>query len=127
MKKVLIVFSVLLALSIVNVTLSAQNRYDYKMDNIQAKHYIDASRLEVKKNNLSMACAYAKKAVQANSWSKEAWANYDDIVKRLINKGKVRNYKDSPNTVEAVSVQAPAPAPSPTPKASSGASLFEGC
>jgi len=49
------------------------------------------------------------------------------VVKRLINKGKVKDYKDTPNSVETVSVKAPAPAPSPAPKASNDASMFEGC
>lgn len=117
----------LLIAGILSINLPAQNRYYYKMDNIQAEHYIEASRNEVKNNNLSLACLYARKAVQANSWSKKAWANYDDVVKRLINKGKVKDFTAPVATTPiAPPPTAQAQAPTPTSSDDSG-SQFEGC
>ena len=120
-KNVLIALVLLVAFGIIGA--NAQNRYYYKMDNIQAEHYIAASRNEVNKNNLSLACLYAKKAVQANSWSKKAWANYDDVVKRLINKGKVKDF----NAPVATTPMAPPPTTAQAPAPTDDGGMFEGC
>ncbi len=133
MKKRLITLVLIAALGVFAINLLAQNRDFYKMDNIQAEHYINASRTEVNKNNLSLACTYARKAVQANSWSQKAWANYDDVVKRLINKGKVKNFTGSVGSIAAPApvakkVAAPSPAPAPSaPAANAAGGQFEGC
>ena len=122
-KKTVWAIILLLAVGILSINLPAQNRYYYKMDNIQAEHYIAASRNEVNKNNLSLACLYAKKAVQANSWSKKAWANYDDVVKRLINKGKVKDF----NAPVATTPMAPPPTTAQAPAPTDDGGMFEGC
>jgi len=111
-KNVLIALVLLVAFGIIGA--NAQNRYYYKMDNIQAEHYIAASRNEVKNNNLSLACLYARKAVQANSWSKKAWANYDDVTKRLVNKGKVKDFNAPVATTQPPPPPTTAQAPAPT-------------
>jgi len=121
-KNVLIALVLLVAFGIIGA--NAQNRYYYKMDNIQTEHYIAASRDEVNNNNLSLACLYARKAVQANTWSKKAWANYDDVVKRLIAKGGVKDFSapvaTTPMAEPVEEAQAPAPA-------DDGGGQFEGC
>jgi hypothetical protein len=97
--------------------LSAQNKQNYKMDNIGAKHYITISREEIDKNNLPLAKVYAKKAIQANSWNKEAWANYDDIVQKLADDGEIQPYETFLEKSKANSA----------PSAGGGGSKFEGC
>ncbi len=126
------------AIGIFSINLSAQKNY-YKMDNIKTQYYINASRNAVNNNNLSQACILARKAIQANSWSKEAWANYDDIVKRLIKNGKVKDFT-MPKTLnsnilgiptltspkQSASVKStPPPATAPSPSA--GGAQYEGC
>ena len=100
-----------------SINLSAQNKQDYRMDNIQAEHYITISREEVDKNNLPLAKLYAQKAIQANSWSKKAWANYNDIIQRLADEGEIEDFDTFIEESEAAT----------GPAASDGGSKFEGC
>ena len=137
--KKLIFIAAIATIYIFSANLSAQDDY-YKMNNIKSQYYISASRNAVSNNNLSQACILARKAVQANSWSKEAWANYDDIVKKLIKEGKVKDFNmpktlnaNTPNaevlppasTPTPVQNNTPAPATSPSPSADAG--QYEGC
>jgi cytoskeletal protein RodZ len=134
MKKLIFLLIVGL-IGIFSINLSAQNDY-YKMDNIKTQYYINASRNAVNNNNLSQACVLARKAIQANSWSKKAWANYDDIVKRLVKSGKVKDFTMpqtlTSNTSKTVAPAqpaqaAPAPTPAAAPSPSGGGSQYEGC
>ncbi len=110
---------------ILSTNLSAQDD-SYKMNNIKSQYYISASRNAVDNNNLSQACVLARKAVQANSWSRDAWANYDDIVKRLIKDGKVKDF-NMPKTlnVNVSNTEVASPSTSPSPSADAG--QYEGC
>ncbi|WP_331774839.1 hypothetical protein [Sulfurospirillum sp. 1612] len=123
-KKTVWAIILLLAVGILSINLPAQNRYYYKMDNIQAEHYISAARAEVQNNNLNLALTYAQKAVQANSWSKKAWDNYNDIVKKMVEAGGVKDFTApvADTMAPPAEVQAQAPAPS-----DDDGSQFEGC
>lgn len=113
----------LLIVGFLSVNLPAQNRYYYKMDNIQAEHYISVSRTEVQNSNLNLAIIYAQKAVQANSWSKKAWANYNDIIKKMVAQGGVQDFTAPVMKTPAT----PPPAQANTPAPKEGGSQFEGC
>ncbi len=90
--------SILLFVSIfciLNIALFAQNKESkeyYKVDTIQTQHYIIMSRKEIGKHNLSLARLYAQKALESNVWSKRAWENYNDIIKRLVKNGQIKNF-----------------------------------
>ena len=99
------------------INASAQNQQSYKMDNIQAQHYITLSRQEVDNNNLPLAKLYAQKAIQANAWSKKAWANYNDIIQRLADDGEIQDFDTFIEESTAAS----------GPSADEGESKFEGC
>lgn len=71
----------------------------------------------MKKNNFSLAQAYAKKAIQANAWDKLAWANYDDIIQKIAEEGDIADF----GAVLEESKSADGP------KAGDGAAQFEGC
>jgi len=119
---------------IFSANLSAQGDY-HNMNNITSQYYIVASRNAVSNDNLSQACILARKAVQANSWNKEAWANYDDIVKKLIKEGKVKdfdmaktlnaNISNSALTIAPTQNKTPTPVSSPSPSEDDG--QYEGC
>ncbi|MDX1809299.1 MAG: hypothetical protein R3331_07145 [Sulfurospirillaceae bacterium] len=123
-KKTVLTIVLFLVVGILSINLPAQNRYYYKMDNIKAEHYINASRVEVQNNNLRLASIYAQKAVQANSWSKKAWANYNDIVKRMVAQGEVEDF-NAPVVNTPKNTTPPAQANTPVPD--DGGSQFEGC
>jgi predicted ferric reductase len=131
-KWMFILIAGMLGIAVFSVSVSAQSSY-YKMNNIKMQYYINASRNAVKNNNLQEACVLARKAIQSNSWNKEAWSNYDDIVKRLVKSGQVKNFT-LPKTLNNISASTPSPAqstaPSPAqaaPTPSSSAGQYEGC
>lgn len=133
-KWMFILIAGMLGIAIFSVSVSAQSSY-YKMNNIKMQYYINASRNAVNNNNLQEACVLARKAIQSNSWNKEAWSNYDDIVKRLVKSGQVKNFT-LPKTLNNISASTPAqstaptPAPAPAqaaPAPSSNAGQYEGC
>ncbi len=120
MKKEKLIIATLISIAVIGIfssNLSAQNKQDYKMDEIGAKHYITISREEIDKNNLPLAKVYAKKAIQANTWSKEAWANYDDIVQKLADDGEIQPYETFIEKSKAAI----------GPSAGGGGNKFEGC
>ncbi len=116
-KLITIVIAVLLGVSTLSISVSAQNRQEYQMNKAECAYYVKLSREMVDKNNLQLAKVYAKKAVQANPWEKAAWASYNDVVQRLADDGDI---KDFDTFVEESAAAA-------TPKAGAGASKFEGC
>ena len=121
------IFIPALLVMLTGVTLSAQNREYYRLDNIQTQHYISLSRDAVQKNNLTLACLYAKKAVQANAWSKVAWENYDDVVKRLVKSGKVADFTAKIGTQNSVYKPQRRRRRPVAPTADDGQSQYEGC
>ena len=108
---------VVVFIGLFSTNLFAQNRQDYKMSNVKAEHYIKISREEVEKDNLPLAKVYAQKAVQANSWSKKSWANYDDVAQRIADDGDLGDFETFIEQSEAQSA----------PSAGDGQSKFEGC
>jgi hypothetical protein len=107
----------LVIIGLFSSNLFAQNQQDYKMDNIQAEHYITISREQIDADNLPLAKVYAQKAVKANAWSAKAWANYDDIIQRIADNGEVEDFETFIERSEAASM----------PSAADGGSKFEGC
>jgi hypothetical protein len=112
----LLVLGCLFALSIVFVNLNATGQ-EYRMDKVLCEKYINLSREAVQNGNLALAQAYAKKAVQANSWDKLAWANYNDIIQQMADFGDIPQFG---TVVEESQSNA---GPSPT----EGAPQLEGC
>ena len=109
--------AILIAIGIFAVNLSAQNKQNYNMDNVQSEHYIKISREQVDKNNLPLAKVYAQKAVQANAWSKKAWANYNDVIQKLADDGEIEEFETFIEDSKDNSA----------PTAGGGGSKFEGC
>jgi len=112
-----LIVAILITVGIFAINLPAQNRQNYTMDNVQAEHYIKISREEIDKNNLPLARVYAQKAIQANAWSKKAWANYNDIIQKLADEGEIKEFdtfieESTDNTA---------------PTAGGSGSKFEGC
>jgi Tfp pilus assembly protein PilF len=107
---------ILIALGAMSVSLSAQNQQSYRMDREACAHYLQLSREQVEKNNLSLAKVYAQKAIQANPWDKAAWAGYNDVIQRLADDGDIKDFDTFIEETQSADV----------PKAS-GASQFEGC
>ncbi len=131
-KWMFILIAGMFGIAVFSVSVSAQSSY-YKMNNIKMQYYINASRNAVNSNNLQEACVLARKAIQSNSWNKEAWSNYDDIVKRLVKSGQVKNFT-LPKTLNNISASTPtsaqrtAPTPAQAaPAPSSSAGQYEGC
>lgn len=118
MKKLNLILCAVFLLGFLNSAALAKNEQDYKLNEAECQKYIELSRGELDKGNLGLARAYAKKAVQANAWSKFAWANYDDIIQHLADEGDIEEF----GTVVEES-QASENAPS----AGSGEAQFEGC
>jgi hypothetical protein len=90
-KSVLFILSCIFALSLGYVSLNASGQ-EYSMNQALCAKYIKLSRDAVAVDNLPMAQAYAKKAVQANSWEMLAWANYNDIIQRMANYGEIPDF-----------------------------------
>lgn len=91
-KSGLLILSLFILLFIGFQNLSASNAQEYKMNKALCEKYIKLSREAMDEDNVPLAQAYAKKAVQANSWDKLAWANYNDIVQRLADDGEIPEY-----------------------------------
>lgn len=118
MKKSMFVFiGIVVALLVGFGSLNASNKQEYSMDRALCEKYIITSRDFVDKGNLPMAQAYAKKAIQANSWDAKVWANYNDIVLQMAKKGEIPDYGTA---IEAS--QAPS-----GPSAGGAAPVIEGC
>lgn len=100
-----------------SLNLSASNSQDYKMSKNECAHFIKISREAIDNDNLPLAQAYAKKAIQANSWDKLAWANYNDIVQKIADNGDVPDFGTILEESEAANA----------PTAGAGGSKFEGC
>jgi hypothetical protein len=105
------------AVIVLNINLSAQNQQSYEMDIVKCDHYIQLSRTEVENDNLPLAKLYAKKAIQANTWSEKAWANYNDVIQRVADMGGIVDFETFIEESEAASA----------PAAGDGGSKFEGC
>ena len=108
---------ILVVVGLFSSNVFAQNKQDYKMDNIKAEHYIKISREQIDADNLPLARVYAQNAIKANAWSAKAWANYDDILQKIADNGEVEDFE----TFIERSQEASGPA------ANSGGSKFEGC
>ena len=91
-KSVLLILSFFILLFISFGNLSASNTQEYKMNKALCEKYIKLSREAIEEDNVPLAQAYAKKAIQANSWDRLAWANYNDIVQRLADDGEIPEY-----------------------------------
>ena len=111
-----VALSLAAGLGLASMSLSAQNRPDYRMDRAECARYLKLSREQVEKNNLSLAKVYAQKAIQANPWDKAAWAGYNDVIQRLADDGDIKDFDTFIEETQSADV----------PKAS-GASQFEGC
>ena len=92
-----------------------ENLQNYDTSKQEATHFINLSREQVSKNNLTLARAYAKKAIQADAFNKKAWENYDDIIQRLADEGMIDEFGAKADESEMS-------APKPT-----GGAQFEGC
>jgi|LGOV01.1.fsa_nt_gb hypothetical protein len=88
----LFILALILTLSLGYVNLSAANGQEYSMNKALCAKYVKLSREAVEEDNLPMAQAYAKKAIQANSWEMLAWANYNDIIQRLADDGEIPDF-----------------------------------
>lgn len=106
--------SIIIAMMLASFGFSAN---EYKLNKAECEKYIKLSRQEVENSNLSLARAYAKKAIQANAWSKLAWANYEDIIQKLADEGEIPDYGTAIEESES----------NDTPKPSDEAEQFEGC
>jgi len=117
-RKKLTVIGLVIALTIglLTTNLFAQNRQEYNMNKAQCAYYVKLSREMVEKDNLPLARVYAQKAIQANSWDKAAWANYNDIIQKIADNGDVEDFETFIENSAAADV----------PKAG-GANKFEGC
>jgi len=116
-KKIIsIVLAVLMGLGVLSLSLSARNQQDYRMNRAECARYLQLSREQVEKDNLSLAKVYAQKAIQANPWDKAAWAGYNDVIQRLADDGDIKDFDTFIEETKSADV----------PKAS-GASQFEGC
>lgn len=93
----------------------AQNLQNYDSSKQEAEYFINLSREQISKNNLTLARAYAKKAIQADAFNKKAWSNYDDIIQRLADEGMIDEFGASADESET---SAPKP---------QGGAQFEGC
>lgn len=97
--------------------LLAENQQDYNMNKALCEKYIQLTRVEIDNNNLPLAKAYAKKAIQANSWDKLAWANYDDVIQKIADEGDIIDFGTAVEDSKA----------SDAPSADGGEVQFEGC
>ena len=93
----------------------AENLQNYDTNRQESQHFVNLAREQVAKNNLTLARAYAKKAVQADVFNKKEWENYDDIIQRLADEGMIDEFGAKADESE---VSAPKP---------SGGAQFEGC
>ena len=93
----------------------AENLQSYNTSKAQAEHFVNLSREAVAKNNLTLARAYAKKAIQADAYNKKAWESYDDVIQRLADEGMIDEFGAKADESEVS-------APKPT-----GGAQFEGC
>ena len=109
--------AVLVCVGIFSTTLSAQNKQEYSMNKTLCAHYVKLSREMVESDNLPLAKVYAAKAIQANSWEKAAWANYDDVAQRLADNGELEDFETFIENSQAQEA----------PSAGDGGSKFEGC
>jgi len=91
-KSGLFILSCLLILSMGYINLSAGSNQEYSMNKELCAKYIKLSREAVDNGNLPMAQAYAKKAVQANTWEMLAWANYNDIIQQMADNGDIPEF-----------------------------------
>jgi len=91
-KSGLLIVMLVFALGVGFVNLNAENAQTYRMDQTSCEKYINLSRDAVKIRNLPLAQAYAKKAIQANTWDKLAWANYNDIIQQIADNGDVPSF-----------------------------------
>lgn len=87
------------------------------VNKVKCEKFINLSREALENENLSLAQAYAKKAIQANAWSKIAWAAYDDVVQRMADNDELSDFGA---VVEKSEINN-------APKPSSGAVQLEGC
>ncbi len=116
-KKIIsVVLALVFGLGALSLTLSAQNRQEYRMNKAQCAHFVKLSRAMVEKDNLSLAKVYAMKAIQANPWEKAAWAAYNDVIQRLADNGDIKDFDTFIEETQSAAA----------PKASGG-SQFEGC
>lgn len=118
MKKIGTLFYVALLLFGFSSTIYAENQQEYRLNKALCKKYVKLSRAEVEKGNITLARAYAKKAIQANAWSKFAWANYNDIIQRLADEGQIEDFG---------AVVEESKASENAPSAEEGEEQFEGC
>lgn len=93
----------------------AENMQNYNSSKAQAEHFVQLSREQVGKNNLTLAKAYAKKAIQADVYNAKAWSNYEDIVQKLADEGMLDEFGAK---ADEVTESAPKP---------KGGGQFEGC
>lgn len=91
-KSGLFILSCIFALSLGYVSLNASGGQEYSMNQALCAKYIKLSRDAVENDNLPMAQAYAKKAVQANTWEMLAWANYNDIIQQMADNGDIPDF-----------------------------------
>jgi hypothetical protein len=92
MKKGILELGIIVLLMVSYVGLSASGTNEYSMNKELCAKYISLARGAVDDGNLLMAKAYAKKALQANSWDKLAWANYEDIVLQMAVEGEIQDF-----------------------------------
>ncbi len=116
-KSLLFVLGCIVAISIGYASLNASSGQEYKMDQALCAKFMKLSRESVDADNLPLARAYAQKAIQANSWDKLAWANYNDIIQRMADNGDIPEF--------GAVVEASQAAQGPT--AGAGAAQLEGC
>lgn len=108
-------FALFFALFIGFGVLYAANQQEYQMNRAEAKRNIEISRKLVHEDNYVLARTYAKKAIQANPWDKEAWSNYDSIVQALADLGEIPEFG------------APIEPSAEAPSAGNAAPKLEGC
>lgn len=116
-KGLLFIAGCIVALGITYASLNASSGQEYKMDQALCAKFMKLSRDSVTADNLPLALAYAQKAIQANSWDKLAWANYNDIVQKMADNGDIPDFGA---VVESSKAQQ-------GPKAGAGAAQLEGC
>lgn len=116
-KSLLFILSCSILLGIGYASLSASSGQEYKMDQALCEKFVKLTRDSVSTGNLPLARSYAQKAIQANSWDKLAWANYNDIIQRMADNGDIPDFGAVVETSKAEQ----------GPKPGGGAVQLEGC
>lgn len=91
-KSILLILSIMMGLFFMLSNSSAKNIQEYNTNKAQCEKFIELSRKALEDDNLPLALAYAKKAVQSDTWNKFAWANYNDIVQQMADNGDIEEY-----------------------------------